>query len=187
MSEQSKRNGARSQGPVSPAGKSIVARNALRHGLTSKKVVLPGESPAAFRELLAAYHDHFQPQTALEAELVHTMAIARWRLRRLTTVETHMYSTHAHMYQKSIADHLPDYNDDERNAWVFRHLGNNSPALGLLVRYEATLSRSHDRALKQLQELRNKPGFSPAAHPQLPALPTDPVANDENAPSVPPQ
>lgn len=166
----SRLNGAQSKGPITPAGKAASSRNATRHGLSSTAIVLPGESAETFEALNQAFIDHFQPQTAVEAELVQTMAIARWRLRRLTTVETHMYSNQAAMNREYMLHELPDPTPDQSLAWVFKNLGNHSPAFALLIRYEATLTRTFDRALKQLQKLQNEPKTSPDPTPQ----PTDP-------------
>ena len=40
-------NALRSSGPRSEAGRQIARFNALKHGLASKELVIPGEDPAA--------------------------------------------------------------------------------------------------------------------------------------------
>jgi hypothetical protein len=162
----SRLNGARSQGPITPAGKAASSRNATRHGLTSSAVVLPGESAETFEALNQAFIDHFQPRTAVEAELVQTMAIARWRLRRLTSVETNLYTNRAIERKINLDRELPESTEDQRLAWLFKNLSDNSPVLPLLIRYESTLTRTFDRALKQLQKLRNEPKTFPEDTPQ---------------------
>src|SRR5919106_7011760 len=50
----SRKNGARSRGPKTAAGKARSARNALKHGLCAKKLlVLPEEDAGQFRALEA--------------------------------------------------------------------------------------------------------------------------------------
>ena len=52
--QASRANGARSKGPVTPAGKQNSSRSSTRHGLLCRSVVLAEESPDRFAELLAA-------------------------------------------------------------------------------------------------------------------------------------
>src|SRR4028119_1382113 len=49
--EANRRNALKSTGPKTPEGKSAVRLNAVRHGLLSKEVRLPGEDEEALREL----------------------------------------------------------------------------------------------------------------------------------------
>ena len=92
-------NGAKSHGPTTPAGQTRSSRNALRHGLSANSAstvptlapvspVLPTESAADYQTLRHSYLSEFCPIGLLEEELIETMATARWRLRRLSTIET---------------------------------------------------------------------------------------------------
>src|SRR6185295_19437952 len=94
-SETARANGAKSRGPVTPEGRALSSRNSLRHGLAAQSpglpavnVVLTTESREDFQTLLDSYLHQFAPQTGLETELVHAMAAARWRLRRIAAIET---------------------------------------------------------------------------------------------------
>jgi len=81
-SDAARTNGAQSHGPITPEGKAKSALNSLRHGLTAKAVVLGDESQEAYDALLAAYTDRFQPADQVELDLVESMTLSRWRLRR---------------------------------------------------------------------------------------------------------
>ena len=65
----------------------IVARrgphlNALKHGLRSGSVLLPGDDVAAFRTLRQRLFHLYQPRTIEEAQCVETIAASHWRIAR---------------------------------------------------------------------------------------------------------
>ena len=63
--------------------------NALKHGLTSKKMfVLQNENPAAWAELLDQCVRDYKPATPLEHTYVQAICFALWRLRRMYSVQT---------------------------------------------------------------------------------------------------
>jgi hypothetical protein len=165
-------NAAKSTGPITPAGKSKVAQNARKHGLTAQQIVLSGESEADYEHLLGAYLDQFQPQTTLEFELVHVMAAARWRHRRLTAIETGLYNKDLLERGKEMERfHLTP---DQRIVSAFDNLCLRSHGFSALVRHDAALTRTHDRAFRQLKDLRekspltNQSQFSPGSAPPTP-------------------
>ena len=148
-------NAQKSTGPISPTGKSQAAQNARKHGLLSRHVVLPGESQADYHFLADSYITHFQPQDAVEFELVTAMVAARWRLRRPYNFQTgvlhnQLTDRSEHMDREGMTAY------DDRLAYIFKQLTDSSHSLAMIVRYEGTLSRTHDRALRQLESLRSK-------------------------------
>jgi hypothetical protein len=83
-----RRNALKSTGPKTPKGKATVRHNALRHGLLSRDVLLPGEDEDALRELGEHLWDELQPVGALESLLVNrVISSSTWRLQRLGRVE----------------------------------------------------------------------------------------------------
>ena len=177
QSDAARTNGARSQGPATPEGKSTSSLNAMRHGLSAKRVVIPGESLADYHTLLDAYIEEFRPQSALEAELVHALAASRWRLRRLTAIESSLFEMELIRRRKDIDAQFTETVIEDRLAFVFQKLADNSRSPSLLIRYEGSLNRAHDRAFKQLLELQSRrkrqPELTPppAEHPQPECLP----------------
>jgi hypothetical protein len=122
----SRANGALSEGPVTQEGKAASSQNALRHGLRSAAVVLPGEDPEAFDRHRVAYLHRFKPADAPERDLVEAMSNARWRLNRIMSLEAELLQ----------GDDL-------------------ARALSTVARYEGQLTRTYDRAYRQLQELQS--------------------------------
>ena len=79
----SRQNGARSQGPRTAAGKARSARNALTHGLRSRRqVLLDDEDAAEFRAFAAALQAELMPEGRLQADLAGRIVMAAWRARR---------------------------------------------------------------------------------------------------------
>jgi hypothetical protein len=153
-SETARINGAKSHGPVTPEGKARSSANSRRHGLTAS-VLLDGESDEHFQLLLADFMDQFQPQTGVETDLVEVMAIARWRLRRLLAIETHMFELEIVRSRKRIDADFKGIDQEGRLAFVFQEMSEAGNTLTLLIRYEGSLNRSYDKALKQLLQLQS--------------------------------
>ena len=78
-----RRNAQRSTGPTSPAGKAVVAGNAVRHGLLSWRPVLPhAERADDWLAHLAQTLQSLAPAGHLEAVLAERVALLLWRLDR---------------------------------------------------------------------------------------------------------
>jgi hypothetical protein len=90
--EANRQNARKSTGPRTPAGKDAVRLNALRHGLLSQEVLLPGEDGEALQELGERLRAELQPVGELENLLVEQIIADFWRLRRLHQVEVGIFA-----------------------------------------------------------------------------------------------
>jgi hypothetical protein len=91
--EASRRNGAKSRGPRTEAGKARASRNALKHGLRAQKhLVLPEESAAGFAEHEAALLAELAPVGALQAVLARRVVVAAWRIARADRIEVELFA-----------------------------------------------------------------------------------------------
>jgi len=153
-SETARINGAKSHGPVTPEGKARSSANSRRHGLTASALI-DGESDELFQLLLADFMDHFQPQTGVETDLVEVMAIARWRLRRILAIETHLFELEMVSSRKRINADFKEIDYEGRLAFVFQEMSETGNSFTLIMRYEGSLNRSYERALKQLLHLQS--------------------------------
>jgi hypothetical protein len=89
--EANRRNAQRSTGPRTTGGRSRVASNALKHGLSGGQIVLPGEDPAEFDLFRSDLISDLVPQGALEEVLVEKIVADAWRLRRVPQLEAALY------------------------------------------------------------------------------------------------
>jgi hypothetical protein len=90
--EASRRNGARSPGPVTAEGKACSSRNALKHGLCAMQhLVLEGEVPDDLAALIAHLTDEVGAASEIEARLARRLAIAFWKGERAERIEVALF------------------------------------------------------------------------------------------------
>lgn len=143
-------NGAKSKGPITEEGKARSAQNAMRHGLTSRRIVIAGESQEEFDAFELAYRNDFEPQGEVENELVHEVASARWRLRRLEQMEAALHEK----ARRKLAEELGPEADPHEIQFLSLGEVAESPAFRNLVRYQNQLRRAAEKAEKDLHERR---------------------------------
>lgn len=90
--QANRRNAQKSTGPRTARGKSIVSRNALRHGLMSQRVpVLPFENEFEYRALADAMERDLRPKGILQREVVTQLTQTLWKLRRIPAIEAALF------------------------------------------------------------------------------------------------
>ncbi len=197
-SDTARANGAKSHGPVTPEGRAKSSANSRSHGLTAKYKLLPDESSEEFELLINDYIDQFEPRTAVEMDLIEVMAIARWRLRRFLAMESQLFDVEIVRSEKQIDREFNNMNEVARLAWVFQKMADKGHSIAMLIRYEGSLNRSYDKALKQLlllqsrrqspppsptnTKIQNEPKPDPQPDPDS-AVQPDPAAVSEARPS----
>ena len=62
QAETNRRNAQKSTGPSTPEGKTALRHNAMKHGLLSKDILLPGEDESALKELGERMRDDCSPR-----------------------------------------------------------------------------------------------------------------------------
>lgn len=87
-----RQNAKKSTGPKTAAGKARSRFNAVKHGLTAREVVIPGEDEEAFQQLHELLLAELAPEGILEAMLVDRVAVGFWRLRRIVRVEAGIFA-----------------------------------------------------------------------------------------------
>ena len=157
----SRANGKKSQGPVTPEGKTRSSANARRHCLSTteparlaESVCLTNESPAQYIQLHEALIAEHLPSTATELLLVEEMAVARWRVRRAWVMETALLDNQMDHMMDELDGDYETMDEATRMTLAFRELADRTPSLQVLQRYESRLSRQFERCLKRLAALR---------------------------------
>jgi hypothetical protein len=153
-SQASRVNGAKSRGPVTEEGRRKVAFNALRHGLTSKSVVLSNESADRFQELFETYVADFLPEGEIEFGLVEEMVAAKWRIRRIWGMETSVLDVEMDVQEEELTKQFTEMDEGIRLALALNGSLKKASSLTFLSTHENRLSRAHDRALRQLRGLQ---------------------------------
>jgi len=115
-------------GPRTSEGKSVSSMNAMSHGLTSSKVVLPGEDSADFQHLRRSLLREHRPSTPTETLLVEEMAQAHWRLDRVRRRQDQAFESET-----------PD-----------------AKLLSVLLRYATTYERTFYKSLETLKKLQRE-------------------------------
>ena len=83
-----KDNAKKSTGPKSEAGKLQTAGNAVKHGILSQRLILPGEDQQDFIQLQDDLRLSLRPVGALELILVEKIATVIWKQKRLTAANS---------------------------------------------------------------------------------------------------
>jgi hypothetical protein len=169
-------NGARSRGPVTDEGKAISSRNAMRHGLLARVVVLPNEDETVFEELFYVNVNRFSPVDDVEMTMVEDMTAACWRLRRCMAIE-----------KTILQAGIEASGEEEPPAQTAAAFCDPARAVNLtrLERYQARLQNTYQRALRGLIQLRK---MQPRSTPPVPNEPSRPnVCNTDPAPPPAPQ
>ncbi len=81
------KNAQLSTGPATPEGKAIVAKNAIKHGIFAKDLVINAgdgkEVELEYQVLFAELKRDLVPVGRMEMLLIEKIAVNYWRLRRL--------------------------------------------------------------------------------------------------------
>lgn len=123
----------RSTGPKTAAGKAASRRNATRHGLTGKHVIIENENPEAYEALRQDLIRSWNPANPQEDTLVEEIAQCFWRLQRARALEADTFDHHSADCDPVIRFNI-DYERFDR-----------------LRRYMTAIERAYHRAIQQLE------------------------------------
>ena len=91
-----RRNAQKSTGPRTSEGKSRSRFNAVKHGMSAKTLVLPGEDADVLQQRIEAWTSDLQPQNEVEQFLVERSVQFSWQLERADRAELARLSSLIH-------------------------------------------------------------------------------------------
>lgn len=147
-------NAKKSTGPVTPEGKSRVALNALKHGLSAQTLLLTNESRPRFDNLIASLAEHYGPANAEELACIEEMAAARWRQRRAWAISAALLDDEMDRQAAAADQRYQRCDEATRTSIAFRELADRSRSLREAERQHAAAERHFDRALARLRALQ---------------------------------
>ena len=153
-------NAKRSTGPRSQSGKARSRLNSRKHGLTAKTLVIGDEDPAQFEKLRAELMEEYDPQSALECELVERLSSLLWRLRRIPAFEAAIIDARRAEVESDVLKWLElKRRGLTEEALKVRALSDaliqDGDALGKLARHETTLMHAFTKTLQMLLLLQS--------------------------------
>ena len=176
-----RRNAQKSTGPKTPSGKAIASMNALKHGLCSRKPLIPGENEAEFCQFAADWVDELRPEGPHQSLCAEQAILAAWQLRRVPQLEAGL---------------LTRFMRDD-GVHPFAMATEAYQQLSRVDRHHAVLQRTFDRALRDLKELQEEEETADSAdcaeaqneptgvEPSQEVLLTNPIRGQDQAPTRP--
>jgi len=152
--QANRQNALKSTGPKTPKGKVAVRQNAMKHGLLSKEVLLPGEDAVALRELSERLRDELQPVGEMENLLVDRIIGAAWRLMRLGRVEDGIFAFGFYGEQAERARReAGKYAHTETGVMIDGH--KDGEGVEYFVKTTITDEQKHREAVKRAEEMES--------------------------------
>ena len=148
--EANRQNARKSTGPKSDEGKAASSENALTHGLTADRDVIPGESQAAFDTYQGEVLEDLAPAGVMESILADRVASLSWRLMRAVTIQNQAFS----VLLGSVSEQP---SDADRELALGRAVVNdfsNEKVLERILTYERRIELSLYRTTAELRRLR---------------------------------
>ncbi|MGB2693842.1 MAG: hypothetical protein WBD55_01495 [Dehalococcoidia bacterium] len=154
-------------GPNTAVGKTVVSRNAVKHGIMSPNpFIIEGlETIDAWERHRDGIVESLAPEGALEQELAERIALLLWRLRRATRYETAVINHQvqgtsddlliADSYMAGATD-LPDPDPRRVAAHQQKRVIPYGTHLDKIMRYETTVHRLFLQTLHELEALQSR-------------------------------
>jgi len=145
--DANRQNAKKSTGPRTPSGKAIASMNAVKHGLSSRKPLIPGEDEAEFAQFTSDWVNELRPFGPRERLAAEQAIMAAWRLRRVPQLEAGLLAAEIHVDSNRMKPVHP-----------FAMGSSAYQELSRIDRHQAALERTLDRSIKELERLQAERG-----------------------------
>ena len=142
-------NRANAQHSTGPKDTMKTRFNGVRHGLTSKQTVIPGESQQEYDEFQARFLRDLNPQSEIERTMAERTIAAAWRLKRFQRIEAAYFDDRVNAYLED----NPEADPDSALAFLFIDSAEIAKTK-LFLRYQTTVQREFDKALSEFRKAR---------------------------------
>jgi len=163
-------NARKSTGPRTPEGRARSSLNAVQHGLTARRPVLPNEDRRAFESFARGMRKDLRPAGPVQALLVEEVIDAAWKMRRAADAQQRVvrhallrYAGSARKRAMTPGALLADALGGDWRAEPFMNLENYSERL---QRSFFAALRRLDRARKQAARQTSEPNWGMAESPR---------------------
>ena len=198
-------NAKESTGPKTTEGKATVSQNAIKHGLTAQRTVIPGENLADFELYRYEMIEELDPLGPMESMLADRIVSLSWRLRR--TMRFQNETIHAlcvpiplsgsdkyfnDMHSEYAGEFKSDVDQASRLGRSIIKDFSNARVLDRLMMYERRIESSLYKTVRELQKLKLTRKFGPHAAPHTTCrgvalaktdIPADRSLNMQNKPN----
>ena len=153
--EANRKNAKQSTGPKTPSGKKVASRNAIKHGINAKDLIIRSpyfnEDPKEFNSLLDSLAEELQPETQFQEFLVAKIAATLWRSRRTAILETALIERAMTAVPSEAKDEIEFRHSTRPREWWL----DNCAKINLVPsgRFAAEIDRYETRLERQLTRL----------------------------------
>ena len=151
----SRENGQKSHGATSPEGKAICSRNAVKHGLCARKILIHPLDLPAYEACLDTVFKHHNPVTDMEKLIVQEVADTTWKLQRVAVYESGLQVKGRLEAQKLLgADEL---SEEERHILVEAEIQHTySKSFTNLSLQQEKAQKHLEKKIAQFEKVRNE-------------------------------
>ncbi len=150
-------NAPKSTGPRSAEGKAAVSRNAVKHGLTARSVVVSGEDPGQFEFHRERMLDELEPVGEVEFSLAERIVGLSWRLKRAEKLQAAAFDSLYAQQEHSRSETLEESQDADGDSPLGRALVRDfadGRVLERMMMYERRIEQSLYRTMAELKRHR---------------------------------